>query len=157
MTGGAPAPGSEVTLAAVDEGLRSYMLGVYNYMAAGVALTGVAAYLTFMFAVQNGALTPFGQAIYTSPLRWVVMLAPLGFVFRRRAALHEGEIDLAVDQALEVHGRALPGRARAALLRPHPVRQPGDRAHGHARGGDGHLHAAAVRRRISSTCPSLAG
>ena len=65
---------------AVDEGLRSYMLGVYNYMAAGVALTGVAAYLTFMFAVQNGALTPFGQAIYTSPLRWVVMLAPLGFV-----------------------------------------------------------------------------
>jgi len=34
------------TGAAVDEGLRSYMLGVYNYMAAGVALTGVAAYVT---------------------------------------------------------------------------------------------------------------
>src|ERR1041385_2829885 len=65
---------------AVDEGLRSYMLGVYNYMAGGVALTGVAAYLTYMLAVQDGALTPFGQAIYTSPLRWVVMLAPLGFV-----------------------------------------------------------------------------
>ncbi len=66
---------------AVDEGLRAYMLGVYNYMAAGVALTGVAAYLTFMLAVQDGALTPFGQAIYTSPLRWVVAFAPLGFVF----------------------------------------------------------------------------
>jgi FtsH-binding integral membrane protein len=65
---------------AVDEGLRSYMLGVYNYMAAGVALTGVVAYLTFAMAVQNGALTPFGQAIFQSPLRWVVMLAPLGFV-----------------------------------------------------------------------------
>jgi len=65
---------------AVDEGLRSYMLGVYNYMAGGVALTGVAAYLTYMLAVQDGALTPFGQAIYTSPLRWVVMLGPLGFV-----------------------------------------------------------------------------
>jgi FtsH-binding integral membrane protein len=49
-------------------------------MAAGVALTGVVAYLTFMMAVQDGALTPFGQAIFQSPLRWVVMLAPLGFV-----------------------------------------------------------------------------
>jgi FtsH-binding integral membrane protein len=65
---------------AVDEGLRSYMLGVYNYMAAGIALTGVVAYLTFAMAVQDGALTPFGQAIFQSPLRWVVMLAPLGFV-----------------------------------------------------------------------------
>jgi uncharacterized protein len=65
---------------AVDEGLRSYMLGVYNYMAAGVALTGVVAYLTYTMAVQGGALTPFGQALYTSPLKWVVMLAPLGFV-----------------------------------------------------------------------------
>jgi FtsH-binding integral membrane protein len=68
------------TAVAVDEGLRSYMLGVYNYMAAGIALTGVVAYLTFAMAVQDGALTPFGQAIFQSPLRWVVMLAPLGFV-----------------------------------------------------------------------------
>jgi len=65
---------------AVDEGLRTYMLGVYNYMAGGIALTGIVAYLTFSMAVSNGALTPFGQALYTSPLRWVVMLAPLGFV-----------------------------------------------------------------------------
>jgi uncharacterized protein len=65
---------------AVDEGLRAYMLGVYNYMAGGVALTGVMAYLTYSLAVSNGALTPFGETLYTSPLRWVVMLAPLGFV-----------------------------------------------------------------------------
>ena len=65
---------------AVDEGLRAYMLGVYNYMASGVALTGIVAYLTYMMAVQDGGLTPFGQMLYTSPLRWVVMLAPLGFV-----------------------------------------------------------------------------
>jgi len=65
---------------AVDEGLRTYMLGVYNYMASGVALTGIVAYLTYMMAVQDGGLTPFGQMLYTSPLRWVVMLAPLGFV-----------------------------------------------------------------------------
>jgi FtsH-binding integral membrane protein len=67
--------------AAVDEGLRSYMLGVYNYMAAGVALTGIAAYLTYSLAVSGGELTSFGQALYNSPLKWVVMLAPLGFVF----------------------------------------------------------------------------
>jgi hypothetical protein len=67
--------------AAVDEGLRSYMLGVYNYMAAGVALTGIAAYLTWSLAVSGGELTSFGQALYNSPLKWVVMLAPLGFVF----------------------------------------------------------------------------
>ena len=72
---------------AVDEGLRAYMLRVYNYMAAGIALTGVVAYLTFSAAVVERVgpgrrgLTEFGQLIYTSPLRWVIMLAPLAFVF----------------------------------------------------------------------------
>jgi FtsH-binding integral membrane protein len=49
-------------------------------MAAGVALTGVVAYLTYSMAVQDGGLTPFGQTLFNSPLKWVVMLAPLGFV-----------------------------------------------------------------------------
>jgi FtsH-binding integral membrane protein len=72
---------------AVDEGLRAYMLRVYNYMAVGIALTGVVAYLTYAAAVvERGpagrrVLTDFGQLIYTSPLRWVIMLAPLAFVF----------------------------------------------------------------------------
>jgi FtsH-binding integral membrane protein len=72
---------------AVDEGLRAYMLRVYNYMAVGIALTGVVAYLTFANAVvERGpagrrVLTEFGQLIYTSPLKWVIMLAPLAFVF----------------------------------------------------------------------------
>jgi uncharacterized protein len=66
---------------AVDEGLRSYMLGVYNYMAAGIALTGVVAYITNQLAGGSlETLTPLGQALYFSPLKWVVMLAPLGFV-----------------------------------------------------------------------------
>jgi uncharacterized protein len=66
---------------AVDEGLRSYMLGVYNYMAAGIALTGVVAYVTNQLAGGSlETLTPLGQALYFSPLKWVVMLAPLGFV-----------------------------------------------------------------------------
>jgi uncharacterized protein len=74
-------PGSAVrTDGSVDQGLRAYMLGVYNYMAAGVALTGLVAYAINQFAVQNGKLTEFGNLIYKTPLMWVVMLAPLGIV-----------------------------------------------------------------------------
>jgi uncharacterized protein len=75
------------TVTAVDEGLRAYMMRVYNYMAGGIALTGVVAYLTYFASVgqrtDTGApvLTAFGHAVYDSPLRWVVMLAPLVSVF----------------------------------------------------------------------------
>ena len=59
---------------AIDAGLRAYMIRVYNYMAAGVALTGVVAWLTFNAAVQTTAggtlaLTSFGQTIYRRPGR----------------------------------------------------------------------------------------
>lgn len=73
--------------AAIDEGLRSYMLRVYNYMAMGLAITGVAALVMANLAVvrdDSGAiagLTALGQAVYASPLQWVIMLAPLGAVF----------------------------------------------------------------------------
>lgn len=60
--------------AAIDEGLRSYMLRVYNYMASGLALTGIIAFLTASSETMI-------QAIYGTALMWVVMLAPLGFVF----------------------------------------------------------------------------
>jgi uncharacterized protein len=74
--------------ASVDQGLRSYMLSVYNYMAAGIAVSGIAAYATVMAATTNGAigaagrqsLTPLGQMLYTTPLRYVLMFAPLAFV-----------------------------------------------------------------------------
>jgi FtsH-binding integral membrane protein len=58
--------------AAVDAGLRAYMLRIYNYMAAGVGLTGVVAFLTYQFT---------GPALLQSPLMWVFMLAPLALVF----------------------------------------------------------------------------
>ena len=73
--------------AVMDEGLRAYMLKVYNYMATGILLTGIIALLSFKFAVvtdTSGAivgLTEFGNAIYLSGLKWIVMLAPLGIVF----------------------------------------------------------------------------
>ena len=71
--------------AAVDAGLRAYMLTVYNYMAIGVALTGAAALVVFQMAVTEVggrlAYTPFGQTLFGSPLYWVLLLAPLGLVF----------------------------------------------------------------------------
>jgi FtsH-binding integral membrane protein len=57
----------------IDQGLRSYMLKVYNYMSLGLVLTGIVAYLV--------AHTGLFQAIYGSGLGFVVMLAPLGIVF----------------------------------------------------------------------------
>ena len=73
--------------AVMDEGLRAYMLKVYNYMATGVLLTGIVALLSFKMSVVTDAggsivaLTSFGSAIYMSGLKWVVMLAPLAIVF----------------------------------------------------------------------------
>ena len=64
------------------------MLGVYNNMAMGLALTGLVAYGAFAMAVQGGELTAFGQAIYVSPLKWVIIFAPLAFVFGLSAAVH---------------------------------------------------------------------
>ena len=66
----------------IDVGLRSYMLRVYNYMCSGLALTGLAAYVT--------ANTPaLFDAIFGTPLMWVVMLAPLGFVFFLSARINK--------------------------------------------------------------------
>lgn len=78
---------------AVDEGLRAYMLRVYNYMAIGLGLTGIAAIGGYMMSVTNNAaeavarlpngayLTEFGVLLFNSPLKWVLFLAPLAMVF----------------------------------------------------------------------------
>jgi uncharacterized protein len=78
---------------AIDEGLRAYMIRVYNYMGIGLVLTGAVAYAFYMMAVttdpsqavakmQNGLmLTALGKAIYASWLRWVIAFAPLIIVF----------------------------------------------------------------------------
>jgi uncharacterized protein len=72
------------TQVAVDEGLRAYMLRVYNYMALGLAITGASALATFVMAVDRSGgtakLTAFGALIYQSPMKWVVIFAPLAFV-----------------------------------------------------------------------------
>jgi len=70
----------------MDQGLRSFMLGVYNNMVVGLGISGLVALGLNMAATatsQTGrlALTPFGQFLYTSPFKWVLMLAPLAFIF----------------------------------------------------------------------------
>lgn len=55
-----------------DEGLRQHMLRVYNYMGLGLVLTGIVA----MVVASTPALY---VPIFSSPLKWVVMLAPLAF------------------------------------------------------------------------------
>jgi FtsH-binding integral membrane protein len=65
---------AQVGVERIDEGLRSYLLQVYNYMGLGLAITGVVA---FLVAATPALYVP----IFTTPLKWVVMLAPLGFVF----------------------------------------------------------------------------
>ena len=74
---------------AIDEGLRQYMMSVYNYMASGLALTGLVAYMLYQMVggseiqIVNGVmynLSPLGQSIYSGPLMWIIALAPLGVV-----------------------------------------------------------------------------
>ena len=68
-----PAIAVGVPTVARDAGLRSYMLKVYNYMASGVLLTGIVAML---FANSGMA-----AQVMATPLRWLIIFAPLGFVF----------------------------------------------------------------------------
>src|SRR5438093_7849275 len=88
-----------VDAAAVDAGLRAYMLRIYNYMSIGLAITGLAALGVFMYAVTTdpsvGAvrigsqfLTPFGYAMFVSPLKWLFILAPLAMVFAISAGIN---------------------------------------------------------------------
>jgi FtsH-binding integral membrane protein len=82
---------THVGRAEIDQGLRSYMLGVYNNMSIGLALTGLVALGTNMLTVSQSPtayrigshiyLNDLGAALYGSPLRWIIMLAPLAFVF----------------------------------------------------------------------------
>jgi len=62
---------------AIDEGLRSYMLSVYNYMGLGLVVTGLVAFFANQWAMSSEANF---NLLYGSPLAFVVMLAPLGFI-----------------------------------------------------------------------------
>ncbi|MCC6889818.1 MAG: Bax inhibitor-1/YccA family protein [Hyphomicrobiales bacterium] len=74
---------------AIDQGLRAYMIAVYNYMAIGVALTGVAAWLAFQLAGGDAVritprgitgLTDFGRLLFSMPGMIVMLIATFGLV-----------------------------------------------------------------------------
>jgi FtsH-binding integral membrane protein len=58
---------------ALDEGLRRHILRVYNYMALGLALTGAV-------ALTVASIPTLYVPLFSTPLKWVVMLAPLAFI-----------------------------------------------------------------------------
>ena len=83
-----------VDQAAIDEGLRAYMLKVYNYMTTGLVLTGFIAYFFGKASVEayvpgGVILTPVGNMLFNSGLSFIIMLAPLGFVFYLSARINK--------------------------------------------------------------------
>lgn len=86
--------GAGVRTAQIDEGLRAHMSKVYGLMAVAMVITGIVAYVVgtdFARAVagEPTMLLPVGllQAMFTSPLKWVVMFAPLIMVFALSAGI----------------------------------------------------------------------
>ena len=75
---------TRASAAVIDQGLRSYMLRVYNHMALGLVITGIVAFAIYNAAVQATdtglALTGFGQFLFVSPFKFVVIFAPLAAV-----------------------------------------------------------------------------
>ena len=104
---------------AVDQGLRAYMIGVYNYMTLGLGVTGLVAYGAFAFGTvqtETGrlALTDFGHAIYVSPLRWLIVLSPLALVFWLSARIQTMSVASARNAFIAF--AALIGLSMSALL-----------------------------------------
>lgn len=99
-------PGAAVSraeAAAIDAGLRAHMLHIYNYMALGLAVTAIAAIGIYILSVtddpaaaarmvrgstdnpvrlaSNLYLTPAGDTLFVSPLKWAIILSPLVLAF----------------------------------------------------------------------------
>ena len=117
--------------AAVDQGLRAYMLGVYNYMTLGLGVTGLVAWGAFQLGTQQLGdgrlgLTEFGHAIYVSPLRWLIVLSPLAIVFWISARIQSMSVASARNAfiafaALTHRPVKAAGRARRALALSLPI------------------------------------
>jgi FtsH-binding integral membrane protein len=91
----------------MDAGLRAYMIRIYNYMLVGLGLTGVFAFGTYALSfttdpaqaaatMRDGTMvTQLGVLLFGSPLRWIVMLAPLGLVFFLSFRIHKMSVGAA--------------------------------------------------------------
>ncbi|HLW91657.1 MAG TPA: Bax inhibitor-1/YccA family protein [Roseiarcus sp.] len=107
-------------VSAVDQGLRAYMIGVYNYMTLGLGVTGLVALGAYMLSdvqVVGGHLTAnaLGQALYgPSILRWIIVLSPLAVVFYISARINSMSAASARNAFLVFSG--LIGLSMSALL-----------------------------------------
>lgn len=91
----------------IDEGLRRHMLRIYNYMGLGLVATGLVAWMVAASPALHGP-------IFGTPLKWVVMLAPLAFVLFFSFRLHA--LSAATAQALYWAFSALMGLSLAAVF-----------------------------------------
>jgi len=74
--------GTRGVSAEMDAGLRSHMMGVYNYLAGGLAISAGTAY-------AFGSIPTLANAVWGTPLKWVVMFAPLGFILLMGARMNK--------------------------------------------------------------------
>jgi uncharacterized protein len=102
----------------IDQGLRAYMIRVYNYMASGVAITGLVAWLVYSLSfVQTDAgmqLTALGQVLFGSGFMWVVIFAPLAMVFYISARI--GSMSASTAQIMFWVFSALMGASLASIF-----------------------------------------
>lgn len=81
--------GSATRTAQVDEGLKAHMNKVYGTMSVGMIMTAIAGWAISGLSVDDsGQLTQLGTALYASPLKWLIMFAPLIMVFAFGAAIN---------------------------------------------------------------------
>lgn len=90
---------AEVIASQYDAGLRKYMLTIYNYMTLGLAITGFVSYAVSMSHELMAVM-------FNTPLKWVILLAPLAFVFIFAAKSH----------SLSVHGAKICFFSFSALM-----------------------------------------
>jgi FtsH-binding integral membrane protein len=115
-----PGAGYARSGAVVDQGLRAYMIGVYNYMTLGLGVTGLVAYGAFALAQPQFvggrlvSVNDFGHAIYASPLRWLIVLSPLALVLYFSARINSMSVASARNAFIAF--AALIGLSMSALL-----------------------------------------
>jgi hypothetical protein len=79
---------TEAMQAEIDVGLRQYLLRVYNYMASGLALTGIVAYVVVNSSLLGLFFAATPRGISPTLLGWVAMIAPIGIVFLLSFRVH---------------------------------------------------------------------
>ncbi len=88
---------SQIQQKGYDEGLRSYMLKIYNYMAAALVITGVAGFAVLNFApLRNLMFQTDGYGHYgTTGIGMLISIAPIGIALYFFSAINKITIQTA--------------------------------------------------------------